>query len=74
MAAATRKPSISISGLPHVLAKTLEPVKQSIEMITGARPGMAEIKGLPNDATLLDLIKKVNEVVARINASGKNYV
>lgn len=72
--AETRKPSISISGLPTNLAKPMETVKQSIEMITGARPGMKELTGLHRDAGLVTVIEKINEIVARINASGKSNV
>ncbi|WP_322152292.1 hypothetical protein [Paratractidigestivibacter sp.] len=74
MATITRKPSVTITGLPTSLAKPLEAVKQSIEMITGARPGMSELKGLPDDAGLLTVIEKINEIIARINASGKDNV
>lgn len=70
----TRKPSISISGLPTALAKPLETVKQSIEMITGARPGMRELSGLAKDADLTEVIAKINELIARINASGRSNV
>lgn len=66
-----RKPSITTSGLPPQLAKALEPVKQSIEMITGARAGISEVKGLSSGASLEDVVKKVNEIIARINASGR---
>ena len=72
--AETRKPTISISGLPTNLAGPMEAAKQSIEMITGARPGMKELTGLPRDAGLVTVIEKVNEIIARINASGKSKV
>lgn len=52
----------------------METVKQSIEMITGARPGMKELTGLQRDAGLVTVIEKINEIVARINASGKSNV
>lgn len=74
MPAETRKPSISISGLPSNMARPLENMKQSIEMITGARPGMKELEGLPNDASLFDVVHTLNKVIARINASGKDNV
>ena len=43
-------------------------------MITGARPGMKELTGLQRDAGLVTVIEKINEIVARINASGKSNV
>lgn len=66
-----RKPSITTAGLPPQIARVLEPVKQSIEMITGARAGISEIKGLQAGASLEEVVKKVNEIIARINASGR---
>lgn len=68
---AIRKPTITTAGLSPELAKALEPVKQSVEMITGARLGMKEINGLPTSATLEQVIGRLNEVIARLNVSGK---
>jgi hypothetical protein len=67
---AIRKPTITTAGYSKELATALEPVKQSVEMITGARIGMSEIKGLPQGTTSSALIGKVNEIIARINVSG----
>lgn len=65
-----RKPTITTVGFSAELAKALEPVKQSVEMITGARVGMPELKGLPKTATLEQVIARLNDVIARLNASG----
>ena len=65
-----RKPTIVTSGFSYEISKALEPVKQSIEMITGARAGFKEIKGLPPEATTTDVINKINEIICRLNASG----
>ena len=67
---AIRKPTITTAGYSRELATALEPVKQSVEMITGARVGMSEIKGLPQGTTSSALIGKVNEIIARLNVSG----
>ncbi len=67
---AIRKPTITTTGLNPELARALEPVKQSVEMITGARVGMKEINGLAATATLEQVIGRLNEVIARLNASG----
>lgn len=72
--AEARKPTIITSGLDPVTAKALEPVKQSIEMITGARGGTRELRGLAREADLAGVISKVNEIIARLNASGKSNV
>jgi hypothetical protein len=39
-------------------------VKETLEVITGARVG--KITALPSGATLADVIAKVNEIVARL--------
>lgn len=65
-----RKPTIVTVGLKPELAKALEPVKQSVEMLTGARVGTPELFGLPQKSSGIALIGKVNEVIARLNASG----
>lgn len=65
-----RKPTIVTVGLKPELAKVLEPVKQSIEMLTGARVGTPELYGLPQKTSGMALIGKVNEIISRLNASG----
>lgn len=69
-----RKPTIVTVGLKPELAKALEPVKQSVEMLTGARVGTPELFGLPQKSSGIALIGKVNEIVARLNASGTYQV
>ncbi len=69
-----RKPTITTAGYSRELATALEPVKQTVEMITGARVGMTEIKGLPATATLEQVVRRLNEVIARLNASGEYIV
>lgn len=64
-----RKPVISTMGMPAELAWFLKPVKENIEMVTGARG--RELKGLKPEATQDEIIKKVNELIARINVSGE---
>ena len=66
-----RKPVVTTAGLPAGLSRFLEPVKQCLEMITGVRSGIRELKGLKKDATLEEVIEKVNDIMRRINASGK---
>jgi hypothetical protein len=60
----------SVLSLDQELARVLEPIKNNLEIITGARPGTKEITKLATTATLTDVIAKVNEVVARLNQNG----
>ena len=69
-----RKPTITTAGLDPTAARVLEPVRQTIEMLTGARAGIKELKGLPREASLDDAVGKINEIIARLNASGTNNV
>lgn len=69
-----RKPAITTFGLEPELSRAIEPIRQSIEMLTGARSGIKELRGLGSEATLKDVISKLNEVISRLNASGNNHV
>ena len=65
----SRKPAIALMGLPEPLHAILQPVKLSIDMVTGAVGG--ELKGLKAGASQEEIVAKINEIVARINASGE---
>jgi hypothetical protein len=66
-----KKPSIpSTSNLPPEVARVLEPLKANVELITGSRPGSTSLTSLATDATLADVITKVNQILSRINQSG----
>lgn len=69
-----RKPTVTTAGIDPSLARALEPVKQCLELITGARSGVNELVGLRRESTLNDVVAKINEIISRINASGKNHV
>lgn len=64
-----RKPAINLFGLPAAQYSQLQPIKLSIDMVTGAVGG--ELKGLKPGATKEDILDKINEIIARINASGE---
>jgi hypothetical protein len=74
MAVGARKPSLVTSGVDPKFARVLEPIKQTLGMITGAQKGVGELKGFaePKSVTTEMLARKINEIIARINASG-NY-
>lgn len=66
-----KKPSIPATGsLPQDLVRFIDPIKTNLEIITGARPGSAEIVKLAGTATLSEVITKVNELISRINQNG----
>lgn len=66
-----RKPIITTSGLDPNTARVLEPVRQTLEMLTGVRSNVRELKGISKDATKEQIIAAVNAIMARLNASGK---
>ena len=66
-----KKPSIPpTSTLPLEVARIVEPMKQNIELVTGARPGAVSITPLPTTATLADCITQLNLILSRIEHSG----
>ena len=66
-----RKPAIPVtSSLALDIAQVVEPLKQNVELITGARPGYTELFPLATTATLADVITQVNLILSRINRSG----
>ncbi|NBX50943.1 hypothetical protein EBT25_13680 [bacterium] len=66
-----RKPAIPVtSSLPLDIAQVVEPLKQNVELITGARPGSTALSPLASTATLSDVITQVNLILSRINRSG----
>lgn len=66
-----RKPSIpSVQPVKDtVVATVLIPMKETLEIITGVRGG--EINKLPEGSSLADVVTKVNEIIDRLNASGR---
>jgi len=54
-------------NLNHVIGA----LKENIEIITGARLGVGETSTLPPTAPLSDVIVKLNEIIVKLNASGK---
>jgi hypothetical protein len=62
-----RKPAIpSIFTIQDKsIAAVIGPMKENIEILTGVREGL--INPLPSDATLSEVVAKVNEIIARLN-------
>lgn len=66
-----RKPSIPpTSMLPLEISRVVEPLKQNVELITGARPGAVSIDPLSDNATLAQVITQLNLILSRIEHSG----
>lgn len=66
-----KKPAIpGTASLPPQMAQIIEPIKANVELITGARPGSVGVTALGSDASLSDVITKVNQILSRINQSG----
>lgn len=64
------KPTIgSTQGIPGETGQILSAIKQTLDLLTGAVGG--EIPPLRSDATLVQVVAKLNEVIQRLNKSGK---
>lgn len=63
-----RKPAIP-AITPYNTYYVLTAVKETVEVMTGARGG--ELTQLETTATLEETIQKINEIIIRMNASGK---
>ena len=65
-----KKPAIpSTMGVSDPVARNLlSALKENVEIISGARGG--EIQSLPSNATLSDVISKINEIIGKMNSSG----
>jgi hypothetical protein len=62
-----KKPSIpAISADDPKVAALLRPIKENIEIMNGVRTG--GLTNLPTNATLSDVISKLNELINRLNA------
>lgn len=54
----------AIQSLPKEIREFLAPVYENMEVITGVRG--EPIKALPADATLDEVVAKINEIIARL--------
>ena len=67
-----RKPSIpAINLADRTLNQVLSAMRENIGVITGAIQGVGETSQLPASASLSDVIVKLNEIIVKLNASGK---
>lgn len=62
-----KKPSIpAVNVQDQRIASLLRPMKENLEILTGTRGGL--LAELPADASLSDVISRVNAIIARLNA------
>jgi hypothetical protein len=63
-----KKPAIPATmGVADPVARNLlGAIKENIEQMNGTRGGIVE--KLPNNASLSDVVSKVNEIIGKINA------
>lgn len=62
-----KKPSIPSVNVPDLrVASLLRPMKENIESLTGIRGG--PLTELAPDASLAEVISKINAIIVRLNA------
>ena len=66
-----RKPTIpTTSALDQSTERVVRPIKETLDLITGANPKLGEVAPLSTSAALADVVAKVNEIIYRLRASG----
>lgn len=68
---AIKKPAIpALMGVSDPVARSiLSALKESVEIITGARPGVGIVDRLPAATTdITAIVAKINEIIDRLNA------
>lgn len=67
-----KKPAIPpYSSADKTLTQAMTAMRENIEIMTGVRPGTAQINQLSSSATTAQIITKVNEIIAALNYSGR---
>jgi hypothetical protein len=67
-----RKPGIPVTSFADGnLNQVIAAIKENVEIINGARVGVGEFVKLPTDADLSEIISKINEIITRLNVSGR---
>lgn len=65
-----KKPGIpAVNFSDSTLNQAISALKENIEIITGARTGVGEIRVLEPTASNAEIISKMNEVITRLNVS-----
>lgn len=66
-----KKPGIpSVALQDQQLNTVVNAIKENIEILTGSRIGVGEIKQLGTPATNDQIVAKLNEIIKRLNVSG----
>jgi hypothetical protein len=67
-----KKPAIPVVNEgDRAVVSALSAIRENIELITGMRPGIDQISTLGTSASTSAIISKINEIVTRLNYSGK---
>lgn len=67
-----KKPAIpSYSPQDQGLIPVVNALKENLEIITGSRIGIGEIRTLGATASTAEIVSKINEIIGRLNVSGK---
>lgn len=56
----------SLGAIPPEIKKVLEPIKENIEELRATRGNSVKIEKLPETASNLDIINKINEILTLI--------
>ena len=65
-----KKPGIpAVNFSDSTLNQAISAIKENIEIITGARNGIGELRALEPTATNAQIIAKINEIITRLNVS-----
>lgn len=59
-------PSHLLDQVDPVHRDLLRPVIENVEQLTGQRTGLDPIAALPSGAQLADVIRKINEIIQRL--------
>lgn len=67
-----KKPAIPpYTSADKTLTQVVTAMRENIEIITGVRPGTHQLNQLPPGASNVEIVTKINEIIAALNYSGQ---
>ena len=67
-----KKPAIpTVTSGERAVVSALSAIRENIELMNGIRPGIEPLSQLATTATTADMIVKINQIIARLNYTGK---